>query len=264
NKKEGEKADKPVPKEETSVTHHSVKIGSREVAYAGAAGNLLIHKGDDPIASMFYVAYTREGTNLERRPVTFFYNGGPGSSTIWLHMGSFGPRIVETADAQPTGPAPYLLGNNDDSLLDRSDLVFVDAVGTGFSRIVGKGEGTNFWSVDGDVETFGKFITRYVTVNRRWNSPKFLFGESYGTPRSAALVYHLQQQGMHFNGVILLSSILNFAKRAPGLDEAFVDILPTYTAIAWFHKKLPSQHADLDPLLEQARDFASGEYAQAL
>jgi carboxypeptidase C (cathepsin A) len=256
---------KTIPKEESSVTHHRVTISSQEIAYTATAGNLLIRKDDDPIASMFYVAYTRDGaTNLDNRPITFFYNGGPGSATIWLHMGSFGPRIVQTANAQPTGPAPYHVVNNGDSLVDRSDLVFIDAVGTGFSRIVGKGTGTNFWGVDADVETFGKFITRYVTVNHRWNSPKVLFGESYGTPRSAALVYHLQEQGMHFNGVVLLSSILNYAKRAPGLDEAFVDMLPTYAAIAWFHSKVPNKPADLAAFLQQARDFASGEYAQAL
>ena len=261
----GKKGELPIPKEATSVTHHQVKIGDQVIAYTATAGNLLIRKGDDPVASMFYAAYTRDGaTNLDHRPVTFFYNGGPGSSTIWLHMGSFGPRIVETANAQPTEPAPYHVLNNGDSLVDRSDLVFIDAVGTGFSRLVGKGEGTNFWSVDGDVEAFGKFITRYVTVNHRWNSPKFLFGESYGTPRSAALVYHLQQQGMYFNGVVLLSSILNFAKRSPGLDEGFVNTLPSYAAIAWFHNKLPKKPADLGVFLQQARDFASGEYAQAL
>jgi carboxypeptidase C (cathepsin A) len=263
--KAAEKPGKPIPKEDSSITHHQVKINGRDIAYTATAGNLLIRKEDDPVASMFYVAYTRDGaTNLEKRPVTFFYNGGPGSSTIWLHMGSFGPRIVETENAQPTDPAPYHVVNNSESLVDRSDLVFVDAVDTGFSRIVGKGEGTNFFSVDGDVETFGKFITRYVTVNHRWNSPKFLFGESYGTPRSAALVYHLQQQGMSFNGVVLLSSILNYAKRAPGLDEAFVDMVPTFAAIAWFHKKCPNRPEDLAAFLQQARDFASGEYAQAL
>jgi len=259
------KPGKPIPKEECSTTHHQVNIGSQQIPYTAKAGNLLIRDGDDPVASVFYAAYTRDGiTNLDHRPVTFFYNGGPGSSTIWLHMGSFGPRIVETANAQPTGPAPYHVVNNNDSLLDRSDLVFIDAVGTGFSRIVGKGQGTNFWGVDGDVEAFGKFITRYVTVNHRWNSPKFLFGESYGTPRSAALVYHLQQQGMSFNGVVLLSSILNYARRAPGLGEGFVDMLPSYAAIAWFHNKLPDKPADLGAFLQQARDFASGEYAQAL
>jgi carboxypeptidase C (cathepsin A) len=259
------KPELPIPKEESSVTHHDVKIGDQPITYTATAGNLLIRKGDDPVASMFYVAYTREGVkDLDRRPVTFFYNGGPGSSTIWLHMGSFGPRIVETANAQATGPAPYHVVNNGDSLLDRTDLVFIDAVGTGFSKIVGKGEGTNFWGVDGDVEAFGKFITRYVTLNHRWNSPKFLFGESYGTPRSAALVYHLQGQGMNFNGVVLLSSILNYAQRAPGLDEPFVNNLPSYAAIAWFHDKLPNKPADFGVFLEQARDFAAGEYAQAL
>jgi len=259
------KAELPIPKEESSVTNHQVKIGDQEIAYTATAGNLLIRKGDDPVASMFYVAYTRDGVmNLEQRPVTFFYNGGPGSSTIWLHMGSFGPRIVETANAQATGPAPYHLVNNGDSLLDRSDLVFIDAVSTGFSRVVGKGEGTNFWSVDGDVEAFGKFITRYITLNHRWNSPKFLFGESYGTTRSAALVYYLQKQGMNFNGVVLLSSILNYAARAPGLDDPFVNFLPSYAAIAWFHDKLPRKLADLDTFLQQARDFAAGEYANAL
>jgi len=256
---------KPIPKEESAVTRHQVRIADREISYTATAGNLLIRKDDDPVASVFYVAYTRDGvTNIDHRPVTFFYNGGPGSSTIWLHMGSFGPRIVETANAQPTGPAPYHVVNNGDSLLDRSDLVFIDAVGTGFSKVVGKGQGTNFWSVDGDVEAFGKFITRYITVNHRWNSPKFLFGESYGTTRSAALVYHLQQQGMNFNGVVLLSSILNYASRAPGLDQPFVNDLPTFAAIAWFHDKLPKKPADLTAFLEQTRDFASGEYAQAL
>jgi len=259
------KAELPIHKEESSVTSNKVTVDGQKIAYTATAGNLLIRKGDDPVASMFYVAYTRDGVpNLEQRPVTFFYNGGPGSSTIWLHMGSFGPRIVETANAQATGPAPYHLVHNGDSLLDRSDLVFIDAVSTGFSRVVGKGEGTNFWSVDGDVDAFAKFITRYVTLRKRWNSPKFLFGESYGTPRSAALVYSLQKQGMSFNGVVLLSSILNYAARAPGLDDPFVNFLPSFAAIAWFHDKLPHKSADLGAFLQQARDFAAGDYAQAL
>ncbi|HEV2207198.1 MAG TPA: peptidase S10 [Verrucomicrobiae bacterium] len=263
--KSTEKSGKPIPKEQSTVTHHQVTVGDQQIPYTATAGNLLIRKEDDPVASMFYVAYTRDGiTNFDHRPVTFFYNGGPGSSTIWLHMGSYGPRIVETANAQPTGPAPYHVVNNSDTLLDRSDLVFIDAVGTGFSRIVGKGQGTNFWSVDGDVDAFGKFITRYVTVNHRWNSPKVLFGESYGTTRSAALVYHLQEEGMNFNGVVLLSSILNYAENSPGLDEPYVNTLPTYAAIAWFHDKLAHKPADLPAFLQQARDFASGQYAQAL
>ncbi len=260
------KPDLPVPKEETSITHHQAKIADQEIAYTATAGNLLIRSGDDPVASMFYVAYTRDGLkDLERRPVTFFYNGGPGSATIWLHMGSFGPRMVETANAEPTGPAPYRVVDNGSSLLDRSDLVFIDAISTGFSRLAGKGKGKDFWCVDGDVEAFGKFITRYVTLNRRWNSPKFLFGESYGTLRSAALVYHLQQQGMNFSGVVLLSSVLNYDSLvSPGLDEPLVNILPTYAAIANYHDKLPHKPDDLGAFLQQARDFAIGDYAQAL
>lgn len=260
------RAELPVPKERSSVTHHQVKMGDAVIDYTATAGTLLIRKGEDPVASIFYVAYTRDGVkDMQTRPVTFFYNGGPGSSTLWLHMGSFGPRVVETANAEPTGSAPYHLVNNPDSLLDRSDLVFIDAVSTGFSRIVGKGEGKDFWNVDGDVEAFGKFITRYVTVNHRWDSPKFLFGESYGTLRSAALAYHLQEQGMYLNGVVLLSSVLSYDNLiSPSLDEPYVNILPTYAAIAWYHDKLPHKPADLPAFLQQVRDFASGEYAQAL
>jgi carboxypeptidase C (cathepsin A) len=266
NQASSKKSDSPVPKEESTVTQHQVTVAGQTISYTATAGNLLIRKGDDPVASMFYAAYTRDGgaKSLDDRPVTFFYNGGPGSATIWLHMGSYGPRIVETANAQPTGPPPYHVVANGDSLIDRSDLVFIDAVSTGFSKVVGKGEGTNFWGVDEDVEAFGKFITRYVTINRRWNSPKFLFGESYGTTRSAALVYHLQEQGMSFNGVVLLSSILNYASHAPGLDDQFVNYLPSYAAIAWFHDKVPNKPSDLAAFLQQARDFAAGEYSQAL
>lgn len=260
------KANLPVPKESSSVTHHSVSIDGQEIAYTATAGNLLIYKADDPVASMFFVAYTRDGVkDVEHRPVTFFYNGGPGSSTIWLHMGSFGPRVVETANAQPSGTAPYRVENNGLSLLDRSDLVFIDAVGTGFSKLAGKGKSKDFWCVDGDVDSFSKFITRYVTLNHRWNSPKFLFGESYGTLRSAALAYHLHKQGMELNGVVLLSSALNLdALFSPVMDEPLVNILPTYAAIAWFHDRLPHKPADLAAFLQQVRDYAVGDYAQAL
>lgn len=260
------KAEPVVPKETSSVTHHQVTIGGQDVSYTATAGTLLIRKGDDAVASMFYVAYARDGVKaMERRPVTFFYNGGPGSASLWLHMGSFGPRIVETANAQATGPAPFRVVANANSLLDRTDLVFIDAVSTGYSNVVGKGVGKDFWGTDGDVDAFAKFITRYVTLNHRWNSPKFLFGESYGTLRSAALVYKLQEQGMYFNGVVLLSSVLDYAPLiSPVLDEPYVNILPTYSAIAWFHDRLPHKPADLGAFLQQARDFATGEYAQAL
>jgi carboxypeptidase C (cathepsin A) len=261
-----EKPTPPVPKEESSVTHHQAKIGGQGFSYTADAGNLLIPAGDDPAASVFYVAYTRDGVKgAEQRPITFLYNGGPGSATLWLHVGSFGPRAVETANAQPTGPAPYRIVDNPDSLLDRTDLVFIDAVGTGFSRVVGKGETKDFWGVDPDVAAFAKFITRYVTLHQRWNSPKFLFGESYGTLRSAALVDALQHQGMSFNGVILLSSVMDYAElTSPVLDEPCEDLLPSYAAIAWYHDKLADKPADLGAFLQQARAYAVGPYAQAL
>ncbi len=262
----GKKAELPVPKEESSVTHHQVTIGGQQISYTATAGTLLIRKADQPVASMFYVAYTRDGiTDAERRPVTFFYNGGPGSSTIWLHMGSFGPRIVETANAQVSGPAPYNVVNNGNSLLDRSDLVFIDAIGTGFSKPAGKGKTKDFWSVDGDLDAFASFITRYVTLNHRWNSPKFLFGESYGTLRSAGLAFRLHQQGMDLNGVVLLSSALDLGLLfSPIADEPVENILPTCAAIAWYHDKLPRKPADLAAFLQQVRDYAVGDYAQAL
>jgi carboxypeptidase C (cathepsin A) len=265
--KGAKKADLPVPKEASSVTHHQVSIGGQEIGYTATAGNLVIRsKADEPIASVFYVAYTRDGAqDADRRPVTFFYNGGPGSSTIWLHMGAFGPRKVETENAQPSGPAPFRIVNNELCLLDKSDLVFIDAVGTGFSRLAGKAKTKDFWGVDADVEAFGKFITRYVTLNHRWNSPKFLFGESYGTTRSAALALHLHEQGMDLNGVVLLSSALNLGTLfSPMIDEPLENILPTYAAIAWFHDRLPQKPADLGAFLQQVRDFAVGEYGQAL
>ncbi len=264
--KTAKKDEKPIPPERTSVTHGSVEVGGRTIRYTATAGNVLIRDDkNEPNASVFYVAYTADGgKDAASRPLTFFYNGGPGSPTIWLHMGSVAPVRVETASAAPTAPAPYRLIPNKDSLIDKSDLVFVDAVGTGWSTPVGKGKGKDFWGVDPDLDAFAKAITRYVTINRRWNSPKFLFGESYGTTRSAALVDKLQGQGMAFNGVVLLSSILNYGDNAPGLDQTYVGALPTFAAIAWYHDKVPNKPASLDAFLDEARAFAVGEYASAL
>lgn len=266
DKKAEKKDEKPVPEERTAVSHGSVDVGGHAIRYTATAGNVLIRDDEGkPNASVFYVAYTADGgRDAAQRPVTFFYNGGPGSPTIWLHMGSFAPMRVETASAAPTAPAPYSLVPNKDSLIDKSDLVFIDAVGTGWSTPVGKGKGKDFWGVDQDLDAFAKAITRYVTINRRWNSPKFLFGESYGTTRSAALVERLQDQGMAFNGVVLLSSILNYGDNAPGLDRSYIDSLPTYAAIAWYHDKVADKPASLDAFLADARAFATGEYATAL
>ena len=259
----------PVPKETSSVTQHSLSIDGKNIHYTATAGTLLVD--DDagkPIGSFFYVAYTQDGADPNRRPVTFLFNGGPGSSSIWLHMGSFGPVRVVTSDARPTPPPPYDLVQNQYSLLDKSDLVFIDAIGTGFSRIVGSGTPKDFYGTDADIASFGKFIQRYITVNNRWNSPKFLLGESYGTTRAAGLAYWLQQHGIALNGVVLQSSWLNGFVDFPGppyaLDLPYELYLPTMAAVAWYHNKLPNKPADLPAFLQQVREFALGDYARAL
>jgi carboxypeptidase C (cathepsin A) len=259
-------ADAAVPStEQAVVTHHSASIGGKHLNYTATAGNLIIRDDkNQPQASVFYVAYTLDGAVPGKRPLTFLYNGGPGSSSMWLHMGSFAPERIETASPQATAPAPYRMLPNPDSLLDKSDLVFVDAVGTGFSRPLGKATGKDFWGVDQDLSAFSRAITRYVSRNQRWNSPKFLFGESYGTTRSAALVDKLQDQGMAINGVILMSSILNYGIRAPGYDEIYVGYLPSFAAAAWYHDKLANKPADLKSFLDEVRRYAAGPYAAAL
>lgn len=254
----------PIPPETNSMTKHDLAIGAQTIHYTATAGNLLIRDDQDkPNASIFYVAYTQDGAETKNRPVTFFYNGGPGAATIWLHMGSFGPVRVVTQSPEATQPAPYELVQNQYSLLDKSDLVFVDAPLCGFSRAVGKGTAKDFAGVDQDVKAFEKFITRYITANQRWNSPKFLFGESYGTPRSAALVAALQNDGIEFNGVVLLSSILNYYVRAPGYDLEALTYFPSYAAIAWHYDKV-KHTGSLPEWVEQARKFAHGPYYEAL
>ncbi len=229
----------PIPPETNSVTKHDWTAGGQTIHYTATAGNLLIRDEQDKAnGSIFYVAYTEDGADAKNRPVTFFYNGGPGAATIWLHMGSLGPVRVITQSPEATGPAPFEWVQNPQSLIDKSDLVFIDAPLCGFSRAVGKGTAKDFAGTDQDIHAFEKFIVRYITVNQRWNSPKFLFGESYGTTRSAGLVAALQNDGIEFNGVTLLSSILNYNRRAPGLDYEAIGYLPSYAAIAYHYKKV--------------------------
>ena len=276
-KSAGAKAKPDAAAEKAVVTSHSVSINGRSYAYKATAGVLTIRDDKDaPDASVFYVAYTvGEGKGSAKRPVTFLYNGGPGSASLWLHMGSFGPVRVVTNGPEAIPPAPYQLVPNADSLLDKSDLVFVDAIGTGYSHGLAKDKdgkpadkednpNKRFWGTDQDIDAFGRFIVRYITVNQRWNSPKFLFGESYGTPRSAGLARYLETHGVALNGVVLLSSILNYASRVPGLDNDYVNLLPTFAAIAWYHNKIPNKPAQLEPFIEEVRNFARGEYSVAL
>ncbi len=260
--------DKPAPA--AAVTHHRIALGGRTIAYTATAATIdLRNDAGDATGRMFAVAYTQEGvTDLKTRPVTFCFNGGPGSSSLWLHMASFGPVRVETTDAGSTPPAPYAIVDNGDTLLDKTDLVFVDAMGTGFSRLLGKGEGKDFYGTDPDIAAFGQFIERWLSQNKRWNSPKFLLGESYGTTRAAGLLRYLQDRGTAFNGAVMVSSYLNawddFNAPPFGQDLPYALYLPTMTATAWYHDKLSPKPEKLEPLLDEVRKFALGDYLHAL
>ncbi len=265
--KKTEKAE--APKAEASVTSHTVTIGGTPVAYSATAGTLIVrNEKDEPWASMGYVSYVRKETgDAGKRPVTFAYNGGPGSSSVWLHMGALGPKRIVVSDPEPTPPPPYRLVDNAFSLLDRTDLVMIDPVGTGISRAVGDAKEKDFWGVDPDIDSVSRFIRQWVTENGRWNSPKYLLGESYGTTRSAGVVDALQTRfGMSFNGVILVSVALDLEAifNMPGNDRPFPLFLPTYAATAWYQKALPSRPEKLEPFLDEVRAFASGPYAVAL
>jgi carboxypeptidase C (cathepsin A) len=294
--------DKPAEKDSPSdvTTQGSVTVGGQAIAYDAIAGTLTVGSNDvqdaelgmdgkpqpgsqlalsepkelkdaEPVARIFYVAYFKKDAKAESRPITFFYNGGPGSSTVWLHMGSLGPRHVVTDGDEHMPAAPYKLVDNANSLLDTSDLVFIDMPGTGFGRLVGKDAGKAFWGVDQDANAFARFIARFITKYNRWNSPKYLFGESYGTTRSAVLADVLQNsKSIDLNGVILLSQIFNFSTDIdgpsgnPGVDLPYVLALPTYAATAWYHKKLPQQPSALEPFLTEVEDYAMGAYTHAL
>lgn len=255
----------PIPPEKSSVTHHELSLGGKSLKYTATAGTLLIRDDEDkPNGSIFYVAYTLDGADPATRPVSFLYNGGPGSATLWLHMGSFSPVRIETDSPKPTAGPPFKLIPNQYSLLDKTDLVFIDAPLTGYSRAVGKGQPKDFVGVDQDLKAFDRFIARYITVSQRWNSPKFLIGESYGTTRSAGLSDLLGNDGTQLNGIVLISSILNYAIRSPGYDTIYVSNLPSYAAAAWYFNKVQNKPADVAAWVEEARKFAAGPYARAL
>lgn len=254
------------------VSHGVNHVGGQAIPYTARAGTITLRDSDDRItARMFYVAYTKDGASATNRPVTFCYNGGPGSSTIWLRMASYGPVRVALKDGYATPPAPYTLLDNPESLLDKTDLVYVDAPNTGFSRILGYGKPADFIGVDQDGRAFTQFIQRYLTQFNRWNSPKFLFGESYGTTRDAVLVHDLQESNVQFNGVIFLSAVLNFGltglggfESIGGGDWAYVLYLPSEAAAAWYHHKIPGQRGSLTSFLSAVQRFASTEYMHAL
>ena len=281
-------------KDEVALSTGTLTIGGKPLSYRAEAGILVVYVKDpmdrdppapgdkaaageeppppvEPEAGMSYYAYFLGKEPDPSRPITFIYNGGPGSSTIWLHMGAFGPRRVVTAEDSHTPPAPYRLVDNAESLLPESDLVFIDAPSTGFGHLRGKDKEKAFWGVDQDAHAFANFIVEFLSRHGRWNSPKYLFGESYGTTRSAALAYVLQEEkSVDLNGVLLLSQVLAFDNDAdqpelnPGVDQGYALALPTYAATAWYHKRLPNQPAELEPFIHEVEGFALGEYWGAL
>ncbi len=257
-------ADAPVDERGVS-TRHSVTVGGRTVPYTATAGTLTIRdNAGKPKASIFYTAYTVDGVSGSHRPITFFYNGGPGSASLWLRMGSFGPMRLQTGNPEAIRPAPFNFGPNPDTLLGATDMVFIDAPGTGYSRALGDAKGSDFYGVDQDADAFSRAIIRYVTKFGRWDSPKFLFGESYGTTRSGALAYQLQDRGLALNGVILLSSIMNYGRRQPGLDRDYINYVPSSATTAWYHHKMANPPATVEQAAAEARNFAEGPYASAL
>lgn len=257
-----------IPKSEQSVTQHSLVIDGKSIAYTATAGTLIVRNAkDEAAASIGYTAYVKKDGDVTNRPITFAYNGGPGSSSLWLHMGALGPRRVVTTDSGPTPPPPYDVVDNNWSVIDKTDLVMIDPVGTGFSHAVGESKDKDFWGVDPDIESVSRFIKEYVSTNGRWRSPKFLLGESYGSTRSGGIAKYLEtNENMGLNGVILVSVALDLEAifAWPGNDRPYPLILPTFTAVAAVHKALPNPPDSIEPLLAEVRAFALGEYSAAL
>ncbi len=274
------KAESPKPEiqDQFVETKHSITLNGQSIAYTVTTGTLVLKEeaekegaseGEKAKASFFFVAYTRDDVeNPRTRPITFSFNGGPGSSSVWLHLGVLGPRRTAMTDIGDLPPPPYQLVDNEFSLLDETDLVFIDPVGTGYSRAVTGEKSKDFHSLKKDIESVGDFIRLYTTRTRRWLSPKFLIGESYGTTRAAGLSGYLQERhGLYLNGIMLVSSILDFATADfnVGNDLPYILFLPTYTATAWYHKKLDAElQNDLQASLRQAEQFALNDYAHAL
>ena len=267
---EGKAAEKPPEKEEAPVvTHHEIQAGGKTLKYTATTGLMPLRdaKGETE-AQIFFVAYTLDGvTDTSRRPLMFSFNGGPGSASVWLHLGALGPkRVAMLPDGEMPAP-PFHLVDNESTWLDQTDLVFIDPVGTGYSRAAKPELNKKFWNLRGDIESVGEFIRMYLTRYERWTSPLFLVGESYGTTRAAGLSGYLIDRGMAFNGIVLVSSILNFEtlQFAKGNDLPYVLYLPSYTATAWYHHKLaPDLQKDLQKTLKEVEAWAETGYTEAL
>ncbi len=250
------------------VTHHQITVEGKQLKYTATVGRLPIKRGDGKIeAEMFYAAYTLDGQDPAKRPVTFAFNGGPGSATIWLHMGALGPRKVVLQQDGFMPPAPYRIQDNPYTPLDRTDLVCIDAINTGFSRAENAEMLKKFWGMKGDIEAFSEFIRLYISRNERWSSPLFILGESYGTTRAAGIAGYLADQGISFNGITLLSTVLNFETLEDNFtnDEPYVFLIPSFTSIAGYHHKLaPDLAQDMNRARKEAEEWASTDYRRAL
>ena len=264
----------PEPVEKIVQTQHTVTINGESLAYTVTTGTIILkiedeEKGEKAKAAVFFVAYTKDGVeDVGSRPLTFSFNGGPGSASVWLHLGVLGPRRVLLDDDGMPLPPPARLVDNDFSLLDHTDLVFIDPIGTGFSRSVPGEKAAQFHTFNEDINSVGEFIRLYVTRYKRWRSPKFLIGESYGTTRAGGLAGYLQTRyGMYLNGIMLISAVLNFQtlEMLPGNDLAYILYLPVFAATAWYHKQLHQDlQEDLQRTLSEAETFALNEYTLAL
>lgn len=256
------------PEGKVSVTRHQLHLGGAVIPYTATAGTLLMKNDkDEPIALFGFTAYVKEGGDPRTRPLLFAYNGGPGSSSIWLHMGILGPRRTALSDVEPATKGPFRILENEFSILDQADLVMIDPVGTGLSRPVGKGEGKDFWSVDGDIQSVSDFIALYLGKFGRWASPKFLLGESYGGMRSGGVALALlSKHHVALNGVILVSPFMDSVAGEAGLriDLPYVNFIPAFAAVAWYHRALPDRPAELQPFLREAEAFARDVYAPVL
>lgn len=257
-----------VPELTSFVTKHKGKFNGKTVSYTATVSNMhLTNKEGDVTGDAVTTAYVAESD--ENRPVTFVFNGGPGSSSVWLHMGIFGPKYVEVpSDAQDAGNAPYKILHNPLSPLDKTDLVFIDPIGTGFSQLAGEGTAKDFWSIAADAESVSAVVKQWIAKNNRWNSPKFIAGESYGTTRAAAMLPYLndRKSPLRINGLILISQALDYAGSTPEADNmiSFVTYLPTMAATAWYHGKIDKNSISLEKLVEDAKEFATDEYLPAL
>ncbi len=249
-----------------SVTKHSATIAGKLVNYTVIAGTIITKKDGEPVALFGYTAYTKDGeTDFTKRPITFAYNGGPGTSSMWLHIGILGPRKVVVNDVETIPTPPYKIEDNDNSILDVTDIVFIDPIGTGISKAIGKAKNKDFWGVEQDIISVSNFIKQYVTENDRWNTPRFLLGESYGTLRSAGVVDYLQEVlHLSMNGVILVSNILDYHLADNKSDLNYALLLPSYAAAAWYHNKVANKPASLEVYLKEVEKYANDEYTLAL